>query len=83
MPKLLGPKAHSLTALVRDQDDQDEDYAPPEYGISTNQIDESELRPHYYGVNFLRPLPVEEEPEEGEDDMEVSIYSHHYFREFG
>ena len=35
MPKMTGPKAFSLTGVLRDQDDQEE-YAPPEFGIQAN-----------------------------------------------
>lgn len=62
MPKITGPKMYSLTGTLREQDDQEE-YAPPESGIMPNQIYEDELLPHYYIPNFLRPLPVEEEEE--------------------
>ncbi len=47
---------------MREQDDQEE-YAPPESGILPSQIYDDELLPHYYPPNFLRPLPIEEEEE--------------------
>jgi hypothetical protein len=62
MPKIAGPKAYSLTGTLREQDDQEE-FSPPENGITPAQIYEDELLPHYYAPNFLRPLPVEEEDE--------------------
>jgi len=74
MPKISGPKAYSLTGTLREQDDQEE-FSPPENGILPSQIYEDELLPHYFAPNFLRPLPVEEEDEkisfagEGERDF--------------
>ncbi len=35
MPKITGPKMYSLTGTLREQDDQEE-YAPPESGIMPN-----------------------------------------------
>ncbi len=73
MPKLNGPKAYSLTGTLRDQDDQEE-FAPPENGILPSGLDEDELLPHYFAPNFLRPLPVEEEVDQSDplnDDLEV------------
>jgi hypothetical protein len=54
---------------LREQDDQEE-YAPPESGILHSQIYDDELLPHYYPPNFLRPLPIEEE-EERRDGISV------------
>jgi hypothetical protein len=34
--------------------------APPESGIPPAAIVEEELPPHYFGPNFLRPIPEEE-----------------------
>ena len=65
MPKVTGQKGYSLTGTLREQDDQEE-YAPPEQGILPSQIYEDELMPHYFPPNFLRPLPVEEEEEKRE-----------------
>lgn len=75
MPKLNGPKAFSLTGVLRDQDDQEE-YSPPESGINYENISDEELLPHYYSPNFLRPLP-EEEPLDDPlgDDLDVSLFS--------
>ena len=60
MPRINGPKAYSLTGVLREQDDQEE-FAPPELGVLAGQIHEDELLPHYFVPNFLRPLPMEEE----------------------
>lgn len=66
MPKLTGPKAYSLTGILREQDDQEE-LAPPEYGIPSSSINEDELQSHYFPPNFLRPIPIEEEENEGNE----------------
>lgn len=68
MPKINGVKAHSMTGILRDQDDQEEQ-SPPEMGIPFDQIADDELSPHYFPPNILRPLPIEED--DPSDDMEV------------
>lgn len=78
MPKITGLKAYSLTGTLREQDDQEE-YAPPESGILPSQIYEDELLPHYYPPNFLRPLPVEEEEEKR--DGSVAEGDHDYLND--
>ena len=70
MPKVSGPKAFSLTGLLREQDDQEE-FSPPEVGITPNQLVDDELLPHYFSPNFLRPLPVEEVEERESDDTDL------------
>ncbi|CDW77476.1 UNKNOWN [Stylonychia lemnae] len=72
MPKINGMKAHSLTGILRDQDDQEEQ-CPPETGIPFDQIGEDELMPHYFPPNILRPLPIEES--DPLDDMEDFYYN--------
>lgn len=70
MPQLTGIKAYTIGGTLRDQDDQEE-YSPPENGITMQDLDIDELAPHYFYPNFLRPEIPESLLEEG-DDLEVS-----------
>lgn len=71
MPQLTGIKAYALPATLRDQDDQEE-YAPPENGITIEDLDMDELTPHYFYPNYLRPDIPESVLEDG-DDLDVSF----------
>ena len=62
MPSIQGQKAYALSGVLRDQDDQDE-YSPPEFGIPCDLLPAEELQPSFFIPNFLRPLPEEEEDE--------------------
>jgi hypothetical protein len=86
MPAINGLKNFAILGCLRDQDDSEE-YAPPEIGIHIENLIEDELTPHYYVPNFLRPMPIEEDmhSQDYDDLVDVNKRSRFKFicREFG
>ena len=66
-PKLQGPENFALPATLRDQDDDEGLFLPPDKGITPELIQAEEIDPKHFYPNFIRPQPVEEQdPEENE-----------------
>lgn len=77
MPSITGMKAYAISGLIRDhapnqseyEIDEEEELAPPENGINTNDLFENELMGQYFVPNWARPLPMEEFGLEDEADQ--------------
>jgi hypothetical protein len=87
MPKIRGPKAYTISGIIRDIPDTVTGYETgaymgvPHRGIEiADDIDLEELEPHFFTPNFLRPVPTaEEDPEDGSSlpyDISNDVSSH-------
>lgn len=79
LPKLKGSKAHAISGIVRDIPHPEETSAfvgYPEHGVSKgSDVDPTELEPHYFRPEFLRPMPEAEDDPEFDKDGSYDVSS--------